>query len=76
MLKPCLKDHVERKQSQQKSCHDSNISRVFSDKEGVYANGFGTGPQWISGTIEEVMGPVSCLVRLEDVQMISVIKNI
>ena len=58
--------HVKQKQSQQMSCHDSNISRVFSDKQGVYAGGFGTEPQWISGTIKEITGPVSYLDRLED----------
>ena len=66
MLKPSLEDHVEQKQSQQKSNHDSNRTTAFMKGERVYARGFGTGPKWVPATIDEVSGPVSYLVRLED----------
>ena len=66
MLKPSLNDHVEQKQSQQKSNHDSYRTAAFVRGEQVYARGFGTGPKWLLATIEEVSGPVSYMARLED----------
>ena len=66
MLKPSLEEQVEQKQSRQKSNHDSNRTTAFLKGERVYARGFGTGPKWVPATIDEVSGPVSYLVRLED----------
>ncbi len=36
----------------------------------IYARGFGTGPKWISGSIEKVTGPVSYMVRLHDNRLV------
>ena len=66
LLKPSLEDQVEHRQSQQKSNHDTNRTKTFVKGECVYARGFGTGPKWVPATIEEVSGPVSYLVKLED----------
>ena len=66
MLKPSLEDQVQQKQSRQKSNHDSNRTTAFLKGEQVYARGFGIGPKWVPATIDEVSGPVSYLVRLED----------
>ena len=66
MLKPSPNDHVEQKQSQQKSNYDSYRTTAFVRGEQVYARGFGTGPKWLLATIEEVPGPVSYMARLED----------
>ena len=70
MLKPNLNDYVEQKQPQQKNCHDSNRTSDYSIGERVYARGFGTGPKWLPATIEEITGPVSYLVRLEDQRLV------
>ncbi len=36
----------------------------------MYVRGFGTGPKWISGSIEKVTGPVSYMVRLHDNRLV------
>lgn len=67
LLKPNVNERVEHRQFQQKLAHDSSAKqRAFQKGDSVYAQNFGTGSKWVSAVIQEVAGPVSFLVKLQD----------
>ena len=67
LLKPCLQEQVECRQQYQKFSHDSTArGKSFSKGETVYVRNFGTGQKWLPAVIQEVTGPVSFLVKLQD----------
>ena len=67
LLKPNVNERVEHRQFQQKLVHDSSAKeRTFEKGDSVYAKNFGTGSKWLSAIIQEVTGPVSFLVKLQD----------
>ena len=66
-IKPSRSCQVDHRQQQQKVCHDESVKRrQFSKGERVYVQNFGTGTRWLPAIVEEITGPVSCLVILED----------
>lgn len=65
LLKPRVSEHVEQRQLRQKLSHDS-----FTKGDAVYAQNFGTGQKWIHAVVQEVTGPVSFLVKLQDGRLI------
>ena len=71
LLKPSVTERVEKRQLQQTLSHDS-LSRqmYFSKGETVYAQNFGTGQKWMPAVVQEVTGPVSFLVKLQDGRLI------
>ena len=67
LLKPNVSERVEHHQFQQKLARDSSAKeRAFKKGDSVYAQNFGTGSKWLSAVIQEVTGPVSFLVKLQD----------
>ncbi|XP_058858757.1 uncharacterized protein K02A2.6-like [Acipenser ruthenus] len=67
LLYPDERARVEQKQAQQKANHDIHArQRFFKVGDSVFARNFGTGPQWLSGTISKQTGPVSYVVQLQD----------
>ncbi len=69
---PDLQMSVEKKQWKQKQCHDKKKPvREFQTGQKVYAEDFASkSERWISGVIQEVTGPVSYKIRLEDGRVI------
>ena len=64
LLKPSTLTQVERNQTRQKLAHDASArERNFHFGERVYARNFGTNQQWVPATIQEVLGPLSFLVK-------------
>lgn len=58
---------MEERQQAQKRKHDSKArERSFQKDDLVFVKNFGPGPQWISGRIIEISGPVSYVVQLDD----------
>ncbi|MCG8621136.1 MAG: DDE-type integrase/transposase/recombinase [Proteobacteria bacterium] len=71
LLKPNVTERVEQSQLKQKLSHDSTARRMqFSKGETVYAQNFGTGQKWMPAIFQDVTGPVSFLVKLEDDRLI------
>ena len=71
LIKPSRSHQVDHCQQQQKVCHDESAKRKqFSKGERVYVRNFGTGTRWLPVIVEEITGPVSCLVILEDNRLI------
>ena len=71
LLKPSVTERVEQRQLQQKLSHDSGArEKSFSKGDAVYAKNFGTGQKWFPAVVQEVTGPVSFLVKLEDGRLI------
>ena len=67
LLKPSVTERVEQRQLQQKLSHDNTACKMcFSKGETVYAQNFGIGQKWMPGVVQEVTGPVSFLVKLQD----------
>ena len=67
LLKPHTADRVEQKQSQQKAHHDARAkSRIFKLGDAVFVKNYGSGRRWLPGKIEQVTGPVSFQVKLDD----------
>lgn len=67
LLKPNVNKRVEYCQYKQKLAHDNSArKRSFEKGETVYARNFGTGSKWLSCVVQEVTGPVSFLVKLQD----------
>ena len=64
LLRP---DFVTNKQAAQKSCHDRRArSRVWVVGDRVMVRNVRPGPDWIAGTVLEVLGPVTYIVETED----------
>ena len=67
LLKPHTADRVEQKQSQQKAHHDARAkSCIFMLGDAVFVKNYGSGLRWLPGKIEQVTGPVSFQVKLDD----------
>ncbi len=69
LIKPHRADRVEQKQEKQKNLHDSHARlRVFQvgDRVYMYVKNYGSGNNWLSGSIVKCTGPVSFLVKLQD----------
>ncbi len=69
LIKPHIADRVEQKQEKQKSLHDSHARlRVFKvgDRVYMYVKNYGSGNNWLSGSIVKCTRPVSFLVKLQD----------
>jgi len=67
LTQPSLASKVEEAQSKQKSYHDRSAKeRDFGVGDMVYARNFGSGSQWLHGTVVEVTGPLSYKVKLPD----------
>lgn len=68
LLKPSVTERVEKRQLQQTLSHDRSSRRMyFSKGETVYAQNFGTGQKWMPAVVQEVTGPVSFLVKLQEI---------
>ena len=71
LLKPNVNKRVEYHQFQQKLAHDSSArKRNFERGDMVFAHSFGTGSKWLPSVIQEVTGPVSFLVKLQDGRLV------
>ena len=71
LLKPNVTERIEQRQLQQKLSHDSSSRWMyFSIGETVYAQNFGTGQKWMPAVVQEVTGPVSFLVKLQDSRLV------
>ena len=67
LLKPNVNERVEYRQFQQKLPYDSSArKRIFEKGDTVFARNFGTGSRWLSSVVQEVTGPVSFLLKLQD----------
>ena len=74
LLRPSVSERVEHRQLLQKFSHDSldqrRTTKTFSKGETVYTQNFGAGQKWLSAIIQEVLGPFSFLVKLEDGRLV------
>ena len=67
LLRPDREKFVTNKQAAQKSCHDRRArSRVWVVGDRVMVRNVRPGPDWIAGTVLEVLGPVTYVVETED----------
>ena len=67
LLKPNIAERVENQQMKHKVSHDrSSRLTYFVKGETVYVQNFGTGQRWMPAVVQEVTGPVSFLVKLQD----------
>ena len=67
LLRPNITSHVEDKQSQQKNTHDKKArARNFNIGDSVLIRNIGSGQKWVIGTVIQITGPVSYMVRLKD----------
>ena len=68
LLYPDVSRRVEKQQDRQKQTHDNTLPlRSFAEGDCVYAEDFTSSPcKWNAGTIVEVSGPLSYVVRLEN----------
>ena len=66
LIRPDVGKSVVDKQSLQKSSHDSRSrTRQFLEGDRVFVRTHRPGPDWIRGTIVEVLGPVTFIVEVE-----------
>jgi hypothetical protein len=71
LVKPHLADRVEARQRRQQQTHNATArNRCFKVGDRVYSKHFGQGQRWVPGTIAEVTGPVSFLVKLGNGQLV------
>jgi transposase InsO family protein len=67
LLKPDIVVRVEHKQQQQKLNHDQSAKeRAFITGESVFVKNRSSDPAWLPGKVQEVTGPLSYRVKLED----------
>ena len=67
LLKPNIEETVQGRQMQQQLNHDIHSKdRKFQINDTVFVENFGHGSKWLAGTIEEVRGPLTYMVRLSD----------
>ena len=70
LLKPNMAVQVESKQQKQKAAHDKSAKlQVFQKGGEVYMRNHGPGQVWLPGKIEQVTGPLSFRVQLNDGQI-------
>ena len=66
ILRPDVGKHVRMQQSRQKALHDQHArDREFSVGQSVRTRNMREGPCWVPGTVVEILGPVSCLIRVQ-----------
>ena len=66
-MKPHTAEHVEKKQRQQKSKHDATArARTFQIGDHVWFKNFGSGEEWIPGSITGKVGNVTFSVQLNN----------
>ena len=71
LLKPHLADKVEACQKKQQENYDKTArERSFREGDRVYSKHFGQGQKWLPGTIAEITGSVSFLVKLTSGQLV------
>jgi hypothetical protein len=73
LLIPNIGERVENRQLHQKLLHDrTNPRKTFTKGEKVFARNFGTstGQKWLPAVIQEVTGPVSFMVKLQDDRLV------
>ena len=62
LLKPELSDKVRERQQSQKNYHDRHSKpRSFEVDDPVFVKDFPTGKEWLTGTVSEVKGPLTCI---------------
>ena len=67
LLKPDIGKRVRAHQEQQKRAHDAHSKpRGFQPGVQVYAKNFGQGLPWLPGVIQDLKGPVSYTIELQD----------
>ena len=68
-----IAERVENRQMQQKLIHDRlNPRKTFTKGEKVFARNFRTsmGQKWLLAVIEEMTGPISFMVKLQDDRLV------
>ena len=67
LLRPDIGKHVHMQQSRQKALHDQHArDREFSVGQSVWTRNMREGPCWVPGTVVEILGPVSCLIHVQN----------
>ena len=67
LLHPNVESVVCLSQAKQKAQHDSHVKeREFTIGQSVLAKNFHSGTKWLPGTITEILGPVTYLVRMKN----------
>ena len=67
LLHPNVESVVCLSQAKQKAQHDSHVKeREFTIGQSVLAKNFRSGTKWLPGTITEILGPVTYLVRTKN----------
>ena len=70
-LHPDVAKHVRLSQERQKTSHDKRAKcRAFKVDDPVMARNFNQGPKWLSGTVTQLPGPYSLVIRLDDGQAV------
>ena len=67
LFHPEMSGKVESRQAKQKELHDQRSLRQFTENDKVYVQDFTTRkPKWIPGTVVQVTGPLSYMIKLQD----------
>ena len=67
VFRPSVKEHVERKQQEQRRCHDQRArDRTFEMGQLVLVRNLRDGPKWVYGRIHERVGSISYKVEVGD----------
>ena len=67
LVMPEVAERVHTKQTQQKEYHDRHSQAQKLDvNQPVWARSFREGPQWVAVVVQDRLGPVSYLIRLDD----------
>ena len=67
LVMPEVAERVHTKQTQQKEYHDRHSQAWKLDvNQSVRARRFREGPQWVAVVVQDRLGPVSYLIRLDD----------
>ena len=69
LLRPSQEDRVQAQQEMQKLQHDQHVKeRELAVGQTVFAKNFRAGPDWVTGVIKKVLGPLTYLVEVEQGQ--------
>ena len=67
LFHPEISGKVENHRAKQKELHDQRSLRQFTENDKVYMQDFTTRkPRWIPGTVVQVTGPLSYMIKLQD----------
>ena len=67
LMKPNTADRVERQQAKQVQRHNAHArERNFEPGDRVYVRNYQSGRSWLPGEVQEITGPVSVRVKLQD----------